>query len=125
MRNGVRENKSATIDLIWRENLISARTSLANKTNYAPMSVVRVYWGWALVEPLQTLYHTLRTLRQTLLTGDSLVLERDRFRGATPSCTETRSREARRSRPCAEKNRAARVSRAAREPMGTPFVPKC
>ena len=64
MRNGVRENKSATIDLVWRENLSSARTSLANKTNYAPMSVVRVYWGWALVEPLQTLYHTLRTLRQ-------------------------------------------------------------
>jgi hypothetical protein len=66
MRNAVRRNESATLDLVWRENLASARTSMANKTNYAPMSVVRVYWGWALVEPLQTVYHNLRTLRQVL-----------------------------------------------------------
>ena len=65
MRNAVRRNDSATLDLVWRENLSSARTSMANKTNYAPMSVVRIYWGWALVEPLQTVYHRLRTLRQT------------------------------------------------------------
>ena len=64
MRNAVRTNSSATLDLVWRENLATARTSLANKTNYAPMSIVRVYWGWALVEPLQTVYHNLRTLRQ-------------------------------------------------------------
>ena len=42
MRNAVRCNDSSRLDLIWRENLPSARTSLANKTNYAPMLVVRV-----------------------------------------------------------------------------------
>ena len=63
MRNSVRVNASTKLDLVWRENLSSARTSLANKTQYAPMSIVRVYWGWALVEPLQTLYHNVRTLR--------------------------------------------------------------
>ena len=70
MRDSVRSNDSATLDLIWRENLASARaaskhggTSEQGKTNYATMSVVFVYWGVALVEPLATHYHRSRTLR--------------------------------------------------------------
>ena len=63
MRNSVRSNDSATLDKVWREFLSTARTKDSNKTNYAPMSVIRVYWGKALVEPLQTVYHNLRTLR--------------------------------------------------------------
>ena len=64
MRNAVRQNDSHTLDLVWRENLRTARTKTANKTNYSQMSVARIYWGWALVEPLQSFYHNLRTLRQ-------------------------------------------------------------
>ena len=70
MRNSVRTNDSTKLDLIWRENLASARaaskhggTSEQGKTNYATMSVVAVYWGAALVEPLQSIYHRSRTLR--------------------------------------------------------------
>lgn len=62
-RRAVRRNDSHLLDILWRENLSSARTALANKTNYRQMSVVLVYWGCCLVEPLQTVYHNTRTLR--------------------------------------------------------------
>ena len=62
-RRAVRHNESRHLDLLWRENLASARTAKANKTNYRQMSVVLVYWGCALVEPLQTFYHNTRTIR--------------------------------------------------------------
>ena len=73
MRDSVRTNDSKTLDLIWRENLASARAAKkhnavgeatsAGKTNYALMSVILVYWGVALLEPLQTAFHNLRTVR--------------------------------------------------------------
>ena len=63
MRTAVRQNDSKTLDMIWRENLATARTKRANKTNYSQMSIVLVYWGYALVEPLQTAFHNTRTLR--------------------------------------------------------------
>lgn len=62
-RNAVRRNDSKTLDKLWRENLSSARTALANKVNYRQMSIILVYWGNLLVEPLQTVYHNTRTLR--------------------------------------------------------------
>ena len=61
MRDAVRQNQSATLDLIWCENLATARAS--GKSNYSVMSVIRIYWGIALREPLNTIYHSLRTLR--------------------------------------------------------------
>ena len=73
MRDSVRTNDSRTLDLIWRENLPSARAAKkqtaageaisAGKTNYALMSVIVVYWGMALLEPLQTAFHNTRTVR--------------------------------------------------------------
>ena len=63
MRTAVRRNDSALLDMIWRENLATARTSLANKKNYSQMTIAVIYWGWALVEPLQTIFHNTRTLR--------------------------------------------------------------
>ena len=70
MRNAVRTNDSKTLDVIWRENLASARAaskhggaSEQGKTNYATMSVVAAYWGVALTEPLASAYHRSRTLR--------------------------------------------------------------
>ena len=63
MRNAVRQNQSSTLDLIWCENLSIALTAAANKTNYSVMSVIRVYWGYAVVAPLATAYHAVRSLR--------------------------------------------------------------
>ena len=63
MRTAVRRNDSKKLDMIWRENLASTRTSLGNKTNYRQMTIVLVYWGYALVEPLQTAFHNTRTVR--------------------------------------------------------------
>ena len=60
-RNAVRENRSSLLDLLWCENLATARA--ANKTNYSFMSVLRVYWGIALVAPLRAAYHAVRSLR--------------------------------------------------------------
>ena len=62
-RRAVRRNESHHLDLLWRENLASTRTAKANKVNYRQMSVILVYWGCALVEPLQTFYHNTRTIR--------------------------------------------------------------
>ena len=56
-------NDSKTLDLLWRENLTTCRTAKANKTNYRQMSVILIYWGMAMVEPLQKIYHNTRTLR--------------------------------------------------------------
>ena len=61
MRRAIRRNDSAVLDMIWRENLSTARAS--NKSNYSQMSVITVYWGCALREPLQTVFHNTRTLR--------------------------------------------------------------
>jgi hypothetical protein len=62
-RSAVRHNRSHVLDLLWRENLASTRTDKANKVNYRQMSVVLVYWGAALIEPLQSFYHNTRTVR--------------------------------------------------------------
>ena len=61
MRDAVRQNQSAMLDMIWCENLATARAS--GKSNYSVMSVIRVYWGIALREPLNSIYHSVRTLR--------------------------------------------------------------
>ena len=61
MRDAIRQNQSAILYLIWCENLATARAS--GKSNYSVMSVIRIYWGIALREPLYAIYHSLRTLR--------------------------------------------------------------
>ena len=63
MRTAVRQNDSKTLDIVWRENLATAHSKKANKTNYSQMTIALIYWGWALVEPLQTAFHNTRTLR--------------------------------------------------------------
>jgi hypothetical protein len=62
-RNAGRANDSKKLDLLWRENLRTAKTAKANKTNYRQMSVILIYWGLCLVEPLQSFYHNTRTIR--------------------------------------------------------------
>ena len=62
-RRAVRSNQSEHLDMLWRENLASTRTSKANKVNYRQMSVILVYWGCMLVTPLQEFWHNTRTIR--------------------------------------------------------------
>lgn len=58
----VRGNKSKELDILWREFYALGRTGSANKTQYVPMSVMRVFWGLALEPNLNDLYHSLRAL---------------------------------------------------------------
>ena len=62
-KRAVRRNDSKHLDMLWRENLACTLTAKANKTNYRQMSVILVYWGAALVAPLQAFYHNTRTIR--------------------------------------------------------------
>lgn len=38
------------------------RTGTANRTNYVPMSIMRIFWADALIPPLRDLYHALRAI---------------------------------------------------------------
>ena len=62
-RNAVRCNASDQLDVCWREFLTSGRSHLGNKTNYAQMCIVRVYWSVLLVPQLAALFRNVRTLR--------------------------------------------------------------
>jgi hypothetical protein len=58
----VRGAKSKILDLLWREFFASAQHSgTANKTQYVPMAIMRVFWGMALTPELSKLYHKIRT----------------------------------------------------------------
>jgi len=59
------------LDLLWREFVGLARTDAAHKTQYAPMAVLRVFWGKAMVQPLNDLYHRIRTLPMGKAAGTS------------------------------------------------------
>ena len=59
---GVRGNRSHLLDLLWREFFASAHSGTANKTQYVPMSIMRVFWGMALKPELDALYHKIRTI---------------------------------------------------------------
>ena len=58
----VRGNSSRKLDILWREFFASAHSGTANKTQYVPMSILRVFWGCALVPALDQLYHAIRTI---------------------------------------------------------------
>ena len=49
-KQSVREGpeKSKRLDVLWREFYSIGHTGTANKTNYIPMSVMRVFWAEAL-----------------------------------------------------------------------------
>ena len=58
----VRGNASKLLDLLWREFFAPAHTGTAHKTQYVPMSIMRVFWGLALTPELDRLYHNIRTI---------------------------------------------------------------
>ena len=59
---GVRGNMSEHLDLLWREFFASAHSGTANKTQYVPMAIMRVFWGLALTPELADLYRKIRTI---------------------------------------------------------------
>eukprot|EP00965_Chrysotila_dentata_P086206 2843662-Pleurochrysis_carterae.AAC.1 len=61
MRQAVRSNQSEAIDLIWRECVPFMHTDNAHKTQYAPMAILRVFWGKATHPALAQVDH--RTAR--------------------------------------------------------------
>ena len=61
-KQGVRKCASTHLDLLWREFFATGYTGTANKTNYIPMSIMRVFWADALEPQLASLYHALRAI---------------------------------------------------------------
>ena len=68
-QQSVRGNDSHTLDLLWREFYGFAHNGRANKTQYCPMAIMRVYWGMCLVQPLHDLYHAIRTIPTGFMPG--------------------------------------------------------
>ena len=61
-QQSVRSNDSTTLDLLWREFYGLSHNARANKTNYCPMAIMRIYWSMCLVEPLAELQRRIRCL---------------------------------------------------------------
>ena len=61
-KQSVRCGDSEALDLLWREFFSLGHTSTANKTQYIPMSIMRIFWSRALHPDLQKLYHALRSI---------------------------------------------------------------
>ena len=68
-KQAVRGNDGDTLDRAWKEFLPTARTSKANKTLYAPMAILRIFWARAMNRQLQDLYRELRTIPMSLKPG--------------------------------------------------------
>ena len=60
--DGVRGFDSHKLDVLWREFFASAHTDTAHKTQYVGMSILRVFWGQAMVPELDELYHAMRSM---------------------------------------------------------------
>mmetsp|Transcript_23882 Transcript_23882/g.77118 ORF Transcript_23882/g.77118 Transcript_23882/m.77118 type:complete len:447 (+) Transcript_23882:755-2095(+) len=72
MRQAVRSNNSHAIDYIWRECVSFLHTSEANKTQYAPMAILRIFWSEALHPALASIYHANRTISLVGLPGSNV-----------------------------------------------------
>ena len=71
MRQCVRSNDSAGIDLIWRECVSFMHTGASHKTQYAPMAILRIFWSNALHPHLAEIYHRNRTVSLMGLPGSN------------------------------------------------------
>ena len=68
-KNAVRANKSKHIDLIWREFLSLGRANTANKTQYCPMAIMRIFWSYTMHPHLKELYENMRSIPMSLNAG--------------------------------------------------------
>ena len=72
VRQSVRGNESERIDLSWRECVAFMHTRESNKTQYAPMAILRVFWSQALHPFLAEIYHKNRTISLLGLDGSNV-----------------------------------------------------
>lgn len=61
-KQAVRSGDSTALDVLWREFFSLGHTSTANKTQYVPMSIMRIFWSRALHPDLQKVYHAIRSI---------------------------------------------------------------
>eukprot|EP00965_Chrysotila_dentata_P178801 5904443-Pleurochrysis_carterae.AAC.2 len=66
---GVRAGASQRLDVLWREFFALGRTSTANKANYVPMAIMRIFWSDALDSKLADLYHSMRSIPMSFRKG--------------------------------------------------------
>eukprot|EP00965_Chrysotila_dentata_P138300 4574360-Pleurochrysis_carterae.AAC.2 len=72
MRKSVRSKQSEAIDLFWRECVAFLHIDASNKTQYAPMAILRVFWGQALQPAVAQVYHRNRTISLSGLPGSNV-----------------------------------------------------
>ena len=58
----MRSNDSLRLDLLTRECVSFMHTPASNKTQYAPMFIMRIFWSEAMVPALARVYHKFRTI---------------------------------------------------------------
>ena len=68
-KHAVRENRSADIDLLWREFLHLGRPNTSNKNLYCPMAIMRLFWSDAMRPELKHLYDEMRSIPMTYNPG--------------------------------------------------------
>jgi hypothetical protein len=68
-KQSVRAGESANLDELWSEFFSLGHTGTANKTQYVPMSIMRVWWSEALSPQLAALYHSIRSIPMSLAEG--------------------------------------------------------
>ena len=71
-RQSVRGNNSEQLDMLWRECVSFMHTQESNKTPYAPMAILRVFWSNALHPFLAQIYHRHRTVSLSGLPGSNV-----------------------------------------------------
>ena len=70
-QQSVRSNDHAKLNLLWREFYGLAHNGRANKTNYCPMVIMRIYWSLCLVKPLRDLADSMRTIPAGTVPGSN------------------------------------------------------
>lgn len=65
----VRAGASTDLDLLWREFFALGRTSSANKTQYVPMAIMRIFWADAMHPELALLYRNMRSIPMSAQPG--------------------------------------------------------
>ena len=61
-KQSVRSGDGDALDILWREFFASGHCSSANKTQYVPMSVMRIFWSECAHPALNALYQSTRSV---------------------------------------------------------------
>ena len=61
-KQSVRAGNGQNLDLLWREFFASGHCSSANKTQYVPMAIMRIFWAECAHPDLNALYQSTRSV---------------------------------------------------------------